>query len=167
MADRTQYQTQLRTVKPGANPAVKTAVLGLANDTWRVGALLTLKQGNRAASLGTTIDSTLSGPVKYIALEPFNGDGTKLVGVQEINSDMVFEVQAATTATIADIGKRGTLTRDTTTGNYRLNITSTNPAVEIVDVEPNFDPASPYKNGAYNKVWFKFLPEVLEKAPTA
>lgn len=168
MANRTQYQLQMRTVKAGANPTIhRETIRGTSGDSWAIGDLLTLNKGGRAASLATTIDSNITGPIKYVALEAFTGSATAYVAVQEIAQDMVFEVQnyASGAATANDIGKRGTLIQDATTGHYAVSIGAANPAVEVVDVEPGFAPASTYKAGNYNKVWVKFLPASLEKAP--
>lgn len=164
---RTQYQTQLRQVKPGANPSINTPpVYGVTDDAWKPGAILTQYIGGRCGSLATTLDSNTAYPLKYIALDEFKGGATEQVGVLAIKDDAVFEAQVYTSAaTVADIGKRGTLIQDATTGHYAVSVGAANPIVEIVDVEPNFSPASAEKANSYNKVWFKFLPAALEKAP--
>jgi len=135
-------------------------------DDFNAGDLLTLEQGGFVETVATTIDSNLAIPIRFIALEDFDGVTSVNVGVQSITADTKFLGQVSTsTVTVADIGKRGTLAQDVTTGNYHVVITDTKPVVEIVDVEPNFSPEGRYATGNYNLVLFKFLPAALEKAP--
>lgn len=169
MANRTQYQVQMRVVKPGADPSIsRETYKGTAGDDFDTGALLALDKGGRVSTLATTIDSNLTDPIRFIALEDYDGvSATQYVAVQEIKSDMVFEVQnyASAAATADDIGKRGTLIQDATTGHYAVSIGAANPSVEVVDVEPQLYPAGTYASGNYNKVWVKILPALIETAP--
>jgi len=167
---RTAYQLQIRVVKDAADGVIHSnTIRGTADDTFDAGALLTLKANGRAATLATTIDSQISDPVKYLALAEFEGDATETVAVEEIKPDTILVGQISTgTATYEDIGSRGYLVQDATTGNYAVNITSdTYAVVEIVDTEENVTPFAPNAASNYNLVWFKFLEAALEKAPQA
>ena len=165
--NRSQYSVQLRVVKPGPGSRIhRNVITGVVGQQWQPGALLTQTNDGRAGTLPATINSTITSPVRYIALSGFNGSANTRVSVQEIDAGTVLCAQIQSgTATAANIGKRGVLVRDTTTGNYAVQITDTNPSIEIVDVEPNFAPYAPKAHGQYNLVWFKFLPVVLNIAP--
>ena len=170
MSDRTQYQVQLRAVKRGFPARIHSHVVrGTADDAWEPGYVLTRTEGGRAATLPTTIDDNISGPVAYLAIEAFTGDGTKFVGLEEIDKDTVFEAQIASgSADLGDVFKQGRLIQDATTGHYAVNLDATDDAsLEVVDVEPNFAPWHRRATGDYNLVWFKFLPAVLDIAPAS
>jgi hypothetical protein len=167
MSNRTHYQVQLRVVKPGASRIHRETIRGTTSDAWEPGYILTLTNDGKAATLPTTINDDISGPVKYVALAEYAGVANEYVPLEEIAEDTVFEAQISTgSADADDIGKQGVLVQDPTTGNYAVDISSDRDAsVEVVDAEPNFQPYGKYATGNYNLVWFKFLPEVLEIAP--
>jgi len=165
---RTAYQVQLRVVKPGANRIHGDIVKGTTDDAWEPGFILTQTNTGLAATLPTTIDSSIAGPVKFVALAEFDGTANQDVSVEEIAADTVLEAQLTTgTAVQTIIGRQGTLVQDVASGHYSVTLTDTNPSIEIVDVEPVFAPWSKEAGNALNLVWFKFLPAVLEKAPAA
>ena len=165
--NRSQYSVQLRVVKPGPGSRIhRNVITGVAGQEWLTGALLTQTNDGRADTVPPPITATITVPVRYIALSGFDGSANTRVAVQEIDANTVLCAQIKSgTATAANIGKRGVLVRDTTTGNYAVEITNSNPSLEIVDVEPNFAPYAPKAQGQYNLVWFKFLPVVLNIAP--
>lgn len=169
MANRTQYLLQIRVVKPGAEPSIsRETYKGTVGDDFKTGALLALDKGGRVSTLATTLDSNSTDPIRFIALEDYDGvSATQNVAVQEVKSDMVFEVQnyASSAATATSIGLRGTLIQDATTGHYAVSIGAANASVEVVDVEPNLYPAGKDATGNYNKVWVKILPARIEVAP--
>lgn len=165
---RAQYQIQLRVVKPGTTGFARVAsreIRGLADDAWKAGWLLTQTTTGRAKSLPGPINASASGPVRFIALSDYKGDGG-YVSVQGIGPDTILEAQMkAGKATASDVGKRGILVQDTTTGRYAVELTSSGHSLEIVNVEPNYQPGGPNRNKNYNLVWFRFLPEVFAIAP--
>jgi hypothetical protein len=165
---RTANQLQLRVVKPGASRIHGDIVKGLTGDEWEPGFILTLTNTGAAATLASTIASTSAGPVKFVALNAFDGTANTFVSLEELAADTVLEAQLTSgTAVQANIGRRGVLVQDATTGHYSVTLTDTNPSVEIVDVEPVFAPWSKEADNERNLVWFKFLPALLEKAPAA
>lgn len=165
---RTAKQVQLRIVKPGDARIHGDIVRGLAGDAFEAGFVLTLTNTGRAATLPTTIDTDITGPVKFVALSAFDGTDNTFVSVEEIAANTILEAQVTSGSVDADdIGKRGTLVQDAGTGVYSVTITDTKSSLEIVDVEPVFNPFSKNADGNYNLVWFKFLPAVLEVAPAA
>lgn len=165
---RTAYQLQLRIVKPGDARIHGDIVRGLASDEWEPGFILTQTNTGRAATLPTTIDANVTGPVKFVALSAFGGTDNTFVSLEEIAPNTVLEAQLVTgTATADIIGRRGTLTQDASSGNYAVTLTDTDPSIEVVDVEPSFGPWGKDSTGTYNLVWFKFLPALLSKAPAA
>jgi len=167
MADREQYQLQLRVVKGGARTVHSDTYRGTESDAWEAGYILTATEGGRAATLPPTIDSTISGPVKFVALDEYDGESTtEYQNLQSIADDTVFECQIKTgSATTDDIDKRGVLVQDATTGNYAVDLSNdTNASLQVVDVEPQFQPFGTYADGDYNLVWFKFLGDVLDIA---
>ena len=169
MSDRTGYMLQLNIVKQRAGSRSHSGVIrGTDDDTFETGAILTLKANGRAATLPVTIDGDIDDPVKYLALADFDGDATEYVSLEEIDSDTVLACQCYTsTVTADDIGKQGYLLQDATSGHYAVLIDDEDPSIEIVDVEPNFQPYGKGVTDDYNIVWFKFLDAVLDIAPQA
>ena len=168
MSNRNAYQLQLRVVKQRAGSRLHGNVIrGLVGDEWEPGYVLTLTDEGAAATLPTTIDSTISGPVKYVAVLAFDGSAATNVPLEEIDEDTVLGAQILSgSADNTDIGKRGRLVQDATTGFYAVDLsTDANASLEVVDAEPNFEPYGRFATGNHNIVWFKFLPAVLDKAP--
>lgn len=158
---RTAYQMPARVLRNGGR-VNSESYRGTADDTWINGNILSLDTG-RPKKLTGTIDDNITAPVRFMAMSTYAGDGS-FVPVQEIEADTVLEAQvAAGSADADDIGTRATLLVDATTGHVAVNLAATDDySVEIIDVEPNFDPAAPDRAGNYNKVWFRFLPAVLD-----
>lgn len=170
MADRAQYQLQVRVVKGGPEPRIiRDTYKAKAGTAFPVGTLLSVNTGGRVFPIDSPYDDTNTNPLRFIALESYDGVGTNtVIAVQEIDRDTVLEIQTNgdNAATVADIHKRGVLVKGTN-GNWAVVITDEDPAVEIIDVEPNFNPAGVNATGKYNKLWVKVLASVLEKAPQA
>lgn len=168
MSDRTQYQIQVCIKKPGTSVIQDDQHRGTEDDEWESGYILTMTEGGRAATLAATIDSTSAGPVKFLALQDFDGtDATTYEPMQTIEADTILCAQVKTGSADADtVGKRGVLYQDTTTGFYAVDVSSdTNASIEVVDVEPQYQPFGEYADGDYNLVYFKFLPAMLTIAP--
>jgi len=158
---RTAYQVPVRILRNGGR-VNSESYRGTADDSWKNGNILSLDTG-RPKKLTGTIDDNITAPVRFMAMSTCAGDSS-YVPVQEINADTVLEAQvAAGSADVDDIGTRATLLVDATTGNTAVNLAaSADYSIEIIDVEPNFDPSAPDRAGNYNKVWFRFLPVVLD-----
>lgn len=168
---REANQLQLRVVKQRPGSRLHGNVIrGLEGDEWEPGYVLTQTDTGRAATLPATIDANIDGPVKYVALYPFDGSANTNVPLEEIDRDTVCAAQIADgeTATNDNIGQRGRLIQDATTGFYHVDLSATNdPSIEVVDAEPNYEPYGKLANDENNVVLFKFLDSVLDIAPPA
>ncbi len=167
-ADRTRLLLKLCIVRDQNVPIVPTQKRAVG-DAYATGAVLTEVEGNYAAALPSPIDANADGPVRYLALEDFDGESTDDQSVITVQRSTRLTGQIASgSATEDDIGRQGRLIGSATTGLYEVNLDATDaPSVEITSVEPLDYPWEPRANGDYNLVEFKFLPAVLDIAPAS
>jgi len=167
-ANRTANAIQLRIVRFGGR-INGTSYLGTPTNAFKAGDVLTMGTAtNKVATLPSTIDDNITSPVKYLAMQDYDGvSGSERVVVQEINRDTVFEAQVRAGSASNTSNRYGVLVKDGTTGRYSVDLSSVADAsLELVDIEPNFERGKTKAEGNYNMVWFRFLPDVLDIIPT-
>ncbi len=166
-ANRTKLLLGLRIVRDQNDPIVpKKRAVG---DAYAVGAVLTEAEGNYVAALPSPIDANADGPVRYIALEAFDGESTEDHAVITIQDKTRLEGQISTgSASEDDIGRQGRIVGSATTGLYEINLDATDaPSIEVTNVESVTKPWEPRSNGNYNLVEFKVLDAARNIAPAS
>lgn len=177
---RTEGQIKPRIVKNGGpitNLSYKSYYSsGAAGEDWEAGDWLQLRDdGTVTKSTDSSGIGTGGTNVRFIALSDHDSSAegkSVFVPVQAITQDTVFRGQlgaSSTGSTIpvqAMIGNRYDVTAINSTLVVDVDDT-TNPCVEITDVEPNWNPFKSESSESYGMVEFKILPSVLETAPTS
>jgi len=175
---RTEYMACPRIVMNGGpitSDVVKSYYSsGATSEDWIAGSLLQLTASGLVTlpvAVGNDIGAATN--VRYIALKANDSSANEksiFVAVQAITEDTVFEGQLCDTGSGSSIPAQAMIGDRLdvwlhTTGVWAPDINdTTNPVVEIVDVETNFDPYSTEKGNVYGLVRFKFLESVIEKA---
>jgi hypothetical protein len=157
----------LRVYQNGDGPVVPTVLPVAAGvDKIAAGTLLTQTSSGGVAVLPTPYDATVPDPVRFIALEDFDSSTDNGIAAQVITPSTTFVAQISSgKADETYIGKTGKLLQNNTTGNYEVEITDTDPCLEIVATENVLWPYEPNSRENYNLVVFRFLPGVIYKAP--
>lgn len=169
MSNRTTNTLILTIARDPAPVAHSKRYRAASGETWEKGDLLTELEGGLVAAFHETVDGNVTGPVKGIANEDYDGEGGDYVSLTEIGPDVRLTGQIATgSADQDDIGKQGRLLYDETSGKYRVDLSATEaPSIQVTDVEPRATPFGQYAKGNFNLVEFKVLAAVLNKAPAS
>lgn len=180
---RTEFQFPPRIVKNGGpiTSDVYKAYYssGATSEDWYKGQPLSLRDdGTVTLATDSSGIGTGGANVRFIALTDHDSSAegeSVFVTVQEITQDTVFEGQlnasstGDTTPVQAMIGDRYDVVLDTSAPyGWGPDVDdTTNPACEIVDVEPNWQWMRNSATEDYGLVRFKFLESIIETAPTS
>jgi len=177
---RTNGQIQARIVKNGG-PITSLRYKsyyssGAAGESWSAGQWLRLVDDG-TVTLCTDSSGLGSGAkgIRFVALADHDSDpakGSVFVPVQEITADTRFEMQVhhgtelSAVTTQANIGDRYDVDL---VGNVQVVDLedTTNPCVEITDIEANYNPFNTNATGVYSMVEVKILPSIIEVAAAA
>lgn len=177
---RTNGQIQSRIVKNGG-PITHLRYKsyysdGSTGEDWKAGNLLRLvNDGTVTKCLDSTGLGTGAKGIRFVALADHDSSAegaSVFVAVQEITQDTVFEMQvhhdtaASAVTTSANIGDRFDIDLVGDVQVVDLQDTS-DPCVEIIDIEANYNPFKSDATGQYSMVYVKVLPSVIETAAAA
>lgn len=149
---------------------------GSAGEDWSAGDFLRLvNDGTVTKCLDSGGIGTGAKGIRFLAVADHDSSEygkSVFVAVQEITADTQIEMQvhhdtpASAVVAQANIGDRYDV--DIVSGVQVVDLEdTTNPCVEIVDIEPNYNPFNSDATGQYAMVKVKVLPSILETAAAA